>query len=109
MPSNAALSQKACVAIHVEGHCDLDLYQIDPKISREHLFSITNVCMKFEKTGPNLTLVIDRTRKYDTDGKTDRQVQSNIPSPSPSSLKGGHKKLYLVASPTRETKQQEDY
>ena len=27
-----------------------------------------NVCMKFEKAGPNQTLVIDQTRLYMTDG-----------------------------------------
>ena len=47
-----------------------------------------NVCMKFEKAGPNQTIVIDQTRLYMTDGPTDRQVQSNIP---PCSLKWGHK------------------
>ena len=61
-------------------HCDLDLYPIELKINREHLCSITNVCMKFEKAGPKQTLVIDRTRLYTTDGPSDRQVQSNIPS-----------------------------
>ena len=41
---------------------------------------MTNVCMKFEKAGPNPTLVIDPTRLYTTDGRLDGQVQSNIPS-----------------------------
>ena len=45
--------------LHCHSHCDLDLYPIDPKIDREHLLSITNICMKFEKAGPNQTLVID--------------------------------------------------
>ena len=31
---------------------------------------MTNVCMKFEKAGPNQTLVIDRTGRQ-TDGQTD--------------------------------------
>ena len=64
-------------------HCDLDLYPIEPKIDREHLLSVTNVCMKFEKAGPNQTLVIYPTRLYTMDGQTngltDRQVQGNIP------------------------------
>ena len=33
-------------------HCHLDLHSIEPKIDREHLLSMTNVCMKFEKAGP---------------------------------------------------------
>ena len=73
-------------------HCDLDLYPTDPKIDRENILSMTNVCMKSEKARPNQTLVIDWTRLYTSDGLTDepqdRQVQSNIPL----SLKGGHKK-----------------
>ena len=32
---------------------------------------MTNVCMKFEKAGPNQTLVIDQTRLYTTDGLAD--------------------------------------
>ena len=56
-------------------HCDLVLYLTDPKIDREHLLCMTNVCMKFEKAGPNQTLVIDHTRLYTTDG----QAKSNIP------------------------------
>ena len=60
-------------------HCDLDLYPIDPKIDREHLLSMTNVCMKFENAGPNQILVFDLTRLYTTDGPTDQRMQSNIP------------------------------
>ena len=89
MPPHAALSRKACVAIYVDNLCDLDLYPIDRKINREHLLSMTNVCMKFQKAGPNQILVIDLTRKYDgrTDRETDRQVKSNIPL----FFEGGHK------------------
>ena len=53
-------------------HGDLDLYPTDPTIEREHLLSTTNVCMEFEKTGPNQTLIIDRATLYTTDGRTDR-------------------------------------
>ena len=52
-------------------HCDLDLYLIDPKIDREHLLSMTNVFMKFEKPGPHQTLVIDWTSLYTMDRKTE--------------------------------------
>ena len=52
-------------------HCDLDLFPIDPKINREHPFSISNVCIKFEKAGPNQTEFIDRTSLYKTDRRTD--------------------------------------
>ena len=71
-PPYTALSQKACVAIYIEGHCDLDFHLIDPKINREHLRSMTNVRMKSEKARPNQTVVIDQTRKYDrlSDGQT---------------------------------------
>ena len=68
-------------------HCDLGLYPIDPKINREHLLSITNVCMKFEKAGPNQILVFDWTRLYTTDGQTDRWTGAK--QYTPSSLKGG--------------------
>ena len=65
-------------------HCNLDLYPIDPKIDMVQLLSMTNVCIKFEKAGPNQTLVIDRTMLDTTDGRTygprDGQVQSNVPS-----------------------------
>ena len=60
------MSQKACVAIYIEGHCDLDFHLIDPKINREHLRSMTNVRMKSEKARPNQTVVIDQTRKYNS-------------------------------------------
>ena len=76
-------------------HSHSDLYPIDPQISREHLHFMTNVCMKFEKAGPNQTLVIDRTRLYIMDGqmneRTDGQVQRNI-TPL---LQGGHNYLDL--------------
>ena len=35
--------------------------------------------MKFEKAGPDQTLVVNRTRLHKTDRLTDRQVQGNIP------------------------------
>ena len=60
-------------------HCDLDLYPIEHKINREHPLSITNVCMKFEKAGPNQILDIDRTRLYTMNGPMDKQVQSSLP------------------------------
>ena len=55
-------------------HCDVDFYPLS-KIDRERLLSMTNDTIKFEKTGPNQTLVIDWTRLY----MTDQQLQSNIP------------------------------
>ena len=67
--------------------CDLDLNLIDPKIDREHLLSMTNVCIKFEKAEPYQTVVIDRIRLNKTDRLTDRQVQSNKP---PLLRRGGH-------------------
>ena len=64
-------------------HCDLDFYPIAPKINREYLLYITNVCIKFEKAGPDQTPIIDRTRLYTMDrpmdGRSNRHVQSNIP------------------------------
>ena len=47
------IRQVYILEIYVKGHCDLDLYLIDSKINTEHLLSITNVCIKFEKAGPN--------------------------------------------------------
>ena len=68
---------------HTHTHYDLDLHLNDPKINREHLLSMTNVCMKFEKAERNKTLGIDRTWLYMTDRQTERRtdghVQSNIP------------------------------
>ena len=49
-------------------HSHCDFYPIELKIDREHLLSMTNVCMKFEKVWPNQTLSIDRTSLYTTDG-----------------------------------------
>ena len=40
-------------------HSYLNLYSIEPKIDMEHLLSMTNVCMKFEKAWLYQTLVID--------------------------------------------------
>ena len=51
---------------------NLDIYPIDPKINREHLLSMTNACMKFEKAELNQTLVIDKPRLYMKDRLTDR-------------------------------------
>ena len=34
-------------------HCYLDLYPNQAKIDREHLLSVTNVCIKFEGAWPN--------------------------------------------------------
>ena len=50
---------------------------------------MTNVCMKFEKAGPNQTLVIDLIRKCEgrTDGRTDGQTGAK--QHTPSSSKGG--------------------
>ena len=69
-----------CKTGHAPRYCcfvtvtDLDLYFIDVQIDREHLLSMTNVFMKFEKAGPYQTLVTDRTRLYTswTDQRTDR-------------------------------------
>ena len=48
---NQTWSDKVYIlAIYVKGYCDLDLYQIDPKINKKHLLS-----MKFKKAGPNWT------------------------------------------------------
>ena len=47
---------------HVEGLCDLDLWQIDLKINRDHLHSNTNVCTKFDEPRSILCLVIIWTR-----------------------------------------------
>ena len=77
-------------------HNDLDLYQIDPKIDREHLLSMTDVCNKFKKAGSNQTLVIDRTRLYMKEGRTDRKTGAEQYTPSSSKKKkkkgGGGKK-----------------
>ena len=48
---------------------------------------MANVCMKFEKAGPNQTLVIDRTRLYKTDGRSDGQTGAKSSS---STGGGGH-------------------
>ena len=47
---------------HVESHCDLELWQIDLKINRDHLHPKTPVCAKFDKPRSILCLVIIRTR-----------------------------------------------
>ena len=47
--------------------------------------------IKFEKAGPNQTVVIDRTSLYTRDGWTDREVQSNMP---PLLRKGYDKMLF---------------
>ena len=73
---NPQKQESACKKGHApltllcHSHCDLDLYLIDPKIDTEHLLSVTNVCMKFEKARPKQTLVIDRTRLYTINGWT---------------------------------------
>ena len=72
-------------------HCDLDLYPIEPKIDREHLLSMTNVCMKFEKTGPKQTLVFDWTRLYMTNGWMDRRTD-RCKAIYPLFFEGRHKK-----------------
>ena len=59
----------------------LDLYLIETEIDREHL-TMTNICMKFEKTGPNQTLVIVQTRLYTMDGCTDGQTDAQQYTPS---------------------------
>ena len=82
-------------------HCDLDLYSIEPKIDREHLLSMTNVCMKFEKAGPNQTLVTDRTGLYMMDRWTNGQTGAKqyIPSSSKGGIifKTNKAKIYLVS------------
>ena len=67
------------------GHsnCDLDLHPTDPKIDSEHLLSMTNVCMKFNKAGPNQTLVIDQTRLYTTDRQTHGRTGAKAPFKAP--------------------------
>ena len=80
MTINDNISTRVCKTGHgplilfCHSRCDLDLYPIDPKINREHLLSMTYVFIKFEKAGPNQTLVIDRTWLYSTDGWTDRRT-----------------------------------
>ena len=70
-------------------HFDLDLYAIGPKIDREHLLSMTNVCMKFEKAGLNQNLVINQTKLYIMDRQTKGQTDAKQYTPSASSSKGG--------------------
>ena len=54
-------------------HCDLDLYPIEPQIDKEHLLSMTNFCVKFEKAGPNqLYLLIGQGCIQRTDRQTYR-------------------------------------
>jgi hypothetical protein len=66
---------------HLQGQCDLDLWPLDPKINRVHLMVMTNHHTKFEVPRPKRSLVIDwKPFGLQTDGPTDRQVQSNIPS-----------------------------
>ena len=48
------------------------------------LLSMTIVCMKLEKAGPNQTLDIERTRLYKTDGPTERQTGAKQYTPSSS-------------------------
>ena len=79
------LSMRLC-----HSHCDLDLYPTEPKIDREHLLSMTNVCMKFKKAEPNITLKIDRTMLYMMDRPTDRQVPT---------LLGGHVGAIKILNP----------
>ena len=51
---------------------------------------MANVCMKFEKAGPNQTLVIDRTRLYKTDGRSDGQTGAKSSSSTGGGGVGGH-------------------
>ena len=92
LPLQKPNSTRVCKTGHAplmllcHNNCDLDLYPIEPKINWEHLLSMTNVCMKFEKAGLDQTLVIHPTRLYTTDGPTDRLTVAR--EYTPSSLKG---------------------
>ena len=47
---------------HVDSPCDLDFWQIDLKVIRDHLHSYTNVCTKFDEPRSILSPVIIRIR-----------------------------------------------
>ena len=51
---------------------------------------MTNVCVKIEKIGPNQTLVIDQTRLYTPDGRTDEQTVNCCKPTYPLFFERGH-------------------
>ena len=60
---------------YVDSHCDLDLWPTDLKIDKDHLYSETHVCSKFDKPRSILCLVIIRIRfGQPTDRPTDRRT-----------------------------------
>ena len=57
---------------------------------------MANVCMKFEKAGPNQTLVIDRTRLYKTDGRSDGQTGAKSSSSTGGGWGGGGAIIIII-------------
>ena len=67
----------------------LTFYPMDPKISKVHLLFMTNVCMKFQKAGPNQTVVVKKGCIRRMDRPTEQPTGAKLYTPSFS--KGGIK------------------